>query len=634
MSLSPKETKSKKTGETKISNVYKLELGNIKTLSKEYINNHPDMYENWYIKYVNGFRTNSDITVDDMKKLINPTATSKDFKDFVTNVLITDEIRYAKFYLEVVSRIEDPEFDIEHFSNDYFIYDYKLFALKQKIEKSDYEKSKRFTVFKKFLSSNPVFKSKTILDCLDTALKFKMTSFQESTILEIYELYCLSGLDIEDKSTWNDRFEWLFNFRFYRKYSKMLSTYIYGKVGRSSVWYVDKDSYSNGDNFTPRELMYDEVDKDVMDISDKTTMFQSDFMVNMADSGRWKATMHTLPAGPTVKGIFTSRFKGGVIFCPDCSQAEVRVLAAQSQDQNLINAFMQDGMDIHKFVASLCFHQGDIEKVTPAERKLAKGAVFGILYGESVKSFADSFFHGDIQEAEKIFEYFYTAFPGIKDYVEESHRQFDRFGKVILPIMNRYINMESFALENGEDKDRIYRQCQNFIIQGQTCDLAGLILYNVCKYIEENNLKTKVLCFIHDSLELDCPSDETFLIADKLKPLFNEYPYKEFGVPMASDIVVGASMGQESDIEVLSHDEKYNAVKVSLSGFEDDIEELISIWKDVYDKVVVVSKEITKETYVPIGGLFQQKVVISKLMGTTRKEGKYILNIVRDFSLL
>ena len=99
-------------------------------------------------------------------------------------------------------------------------------------------------------------------------------------------MYVLCGLDIEDRSTWSDSFDFLYNLRKYKKYSKIISTYINGKVGRNNVWYVDKNSFENGDTLTVREIPYWEKDK--YDLSNKIPMYQSSFFVDMADTGRWK----------------------------------------------------------------------------------------------------------------------------------------------------------------------------------------------------------------------------------------------------------------------------------------------------------------------------------------------------------
>ena len=955
---------------------FKLEIGNIETVAKNFLVNYKEIYKDWYKKFINDFNSEKH-TVQEMKRLMNPTATSESWKDFLTSILINDDIRYAKLYNILIEVVESPNFILDRYSND----DRKLMELVIKLKSLDVDLNKKFKIFCKFFGSERYLRSNYLKRKINEALSYKIESMKECYIIELYNFYTMCGVNIEDKSTWTESFEFLCNLRKYKKASKIITTYINGKIGRNSVWYVDEDSFRNGDKFTIREIQYNDV-SDEKEIVNKIPIYQSSFMVDMADTGRWKSGMHCLPAGDTIKQLYTSRFNGGIIAMPDCSQAEVRMLAAVCQDENLLKAFRQEGMDIHKYVASLClegstriklldgtnptieelynsdkkefyvysvddnnngrlvpglahdvritkqvtelieveldsddvirctgnhpfrtryrgyvnaedleinesisslytkfdrgyemfydldserfeythrirseqlakidnvpqsvilneffkdhreflqnngfdiivnhkvkairkiklnkpinvydltvdryhnfciacsnnsgifvhncFHNGDIEAVTKTERKIAKGAVFGILYGESVESFAESFTHGDLNEANKIFGYFFNSFPKIKEYVDDAHNQFLTTNKISLRMMNRFINLESAVQESGGDKNKVLRQSQNYIIQGQTClsgdtkikllngkskaikkladenpekiylysydserdkivpsvgimprktkrvnkiiritfdnnkfidstldhkyltrsgtyveaselkigdsimsmctnnhkiisiekvneeidvydlsvpkynnfvvdledgsgvvvhncDLAGLILYNVCKFIKDNNLKSKPFCFIHDSIEIDIHPDETFLMLDKLKPLFNSYPWETFGVPMASDIVFSSNMGAEIDTVNIDHDEKYNEVNITLEGYEDDINEVIKLWNNVYDVCDLVENEDLGEKYVPNSGLFQEKVTFSKLMGTYRKEVKRTYHVIRKKELL
>lgn len=607
---------------------FKLEMGNIETVAKNFLVNYKEIYEDWYKKFINDFNSEKH-TVQEMKRLMNPTATAESWKDFLTSIFINDDIRYAKLYNILIEVAESPNFTLDRYSND----DRKLMELVIKLKSLDVDLNKKFKIFCKFFGSERYLRSNYLKRKINEALSYKIESMKECYIIELYNFYTMCGVNIEDKSTWTESFEFLCNLRKYKKASKIITTYINGKIGRNSVWYVDEDSFRNGDKFTTREIQYNDV-SDEKEIVNKIPIYQSSFMVDMADTGRWKSGMHCLPAGDTIKQLYTSRFNGGIIAMPDCSQAEVRMLAAVCQDENLLKAFRQEGMDIHKYVASLCFHNGDIDAVTKTERKIAKGAVFGILYGESVESFAESFTHGDLNEANKIFGYFFNSFPKIKEYVEDAHNQFLTTNKISLRMMNRFINLESAVQESGGDKNKVLRQSQNYIIQGQTCDLAGLILYNVCKFIKDNNLKSKPFCFIHDSIEIDIHPDETFLMLDKLKPLFNSYPWETFGVPMASDIVFSSNMGAEIDTVNIDHDEKYNEVNITLEGYEDDINEVIKLWNNVYDVCDLVENEDLGEKYVPNSGLFQEKVTFSKLMGTYRKEVKRTYHVIRKKELL
>ena len=135
---------------------------------------------------------------------------------------------------------------------------------------------------------------------------------------------------------------------------------------------------------------------------------------------------------------------------------------------------------------------------------------------------------------------------------------------------------------------------------------------------------SKPFCFIHDSIEIDVHPSETFQLIDILQNLFNRYPMETFGVPMASDIPIGPSMGQEIEVENMEHDSKYQNIIIDLKGFKDDIEELQSIWENTYhivERDLSVDPE-TEKIYLPRSGLFQKKVTMSRLIGTERESIK------------
>lgn len=612
--------------------IVKLELGHIESLYDYFFDDMNELFDKFYKSYMNKFLS-VERTDDELKGLLNPRSTIASFKDFISGILITPKVIYAKFYDNMLKYIESPKFSLDDYDSPRYSVDKKLLELMIKLkEDEEMSQPRKLELFIKFIDNCNQFASYNTKNILQSAMEYHLDSLDDDHIIELYNLYEMCGLDIEDRDSWSEEFKWLYNFRCYKKYAKILTTYINAKVGRNNVWYVDKESYSRGDYFTRRDIQYNEVRDgkySLDDVKDKVPIYQSSFFVDFADTGRWTSGFHTVPAGKSIKRIYTSRFDGGMIAMPDCSQAEVRVLAAVSGDENLLDAFQQRGMDIHKFVASRVFHDGDMSLVTSRERKVAKGAVFGLLYGESEKSFADSFFHGDVGEAKKVYDYFYTSFPKIKDYVEDSHNMFKQTGKISLRMFNRFINLEPQVLLNGGDKDRVLRQSQNFIIQGQTCDLAGMILYNICEFVKENNLKSKPFCFIHDSIESDLHPDEVFMMLDQLKPLFNDYPMKTFGVPMASDIVFSTNMGAEIEVVELIHDDEYNEVTIKLDGFVDDMNEVENTWNRVYDVCEKLEEELGEKQYVPYKGLFQKKVVVSPDFGSYRQTCSRTYHVIR-----
>jgi DNA polymerase I-like protein with 3'-5' exonuclease and polymerase domains len=670
MSLIPKKATKKKPGP-----IYSLRVGNFAAIiqrKKKTGAISEDTYNTLENEFYNQFLADTIATKDleVMKDVFNPNSNTDSFKAFVSSIVITDDIKIAKLYFDLIALTETQDFDIDFFKDFYDIRtemlenevkyqkyfkikDYKLknpqimfsdtedsrlLDLVLKLSKMD--SKNKFRIFKKHLIAvqndlhNP-----TILRTIKSAVNYKLPKLNDDNIIELYKFHKFSGIDIDNRDTWTSAFGWLFNFRWYRKYDKILGTYINGKNGRESVWYTPKDKYKSGEYYTKRMFSYysdmgEYIRKHPEELAKYDTVLQTEFKVDHVATGRWSATMHTMPAGSTVKGIVQSRYKGGVIAMPDCSQAEVRVLARLANEQNLMQAY-RDGLDIHRYIASLVF-QKDIKDVTSRERKVAKSAVFGILYGESEQSFAATHFGGDVKKAHEVFEYVYRAFPGIKVYVDKCHEDFKKYGKVTLPIIGRYLDLSK--IDNGRDKDKALRQSQNYPVQGSASDLAGLILYKICEYIKEHTLKSKPFCIIHDSIETDLHPDETFRMFDVFRPLFNEFPDEEFGIPMASDMVFSCNMGSEIEVDYdehpMVHDEDYNDVWITLSGFESDINDVMDNWKSVYDLVEEdpdFEKEESEEL-VPLEGLFQEKVVISPDMGHSKKKIKQRYHIIRKLS--
>lgn len=637
--------------------LYKIEMGNFRTLANGFLSSNPGMYETWYRSYIDKY-VSEDHTVDEYKTIINPNATSSDFKQFVSSLLITDEIRVAKLYSELVKILEDPDFDIDYYK-DFYIGDKKDNTVKFNREfnisvykannprcefRSTYDSnvlefvhklntderlsvSRKFYMFSKYISKNPAaFQAYKIKRAHTSAVGFELSSLDSESMNEIYELYLMCNIDVEDSSTWNDRFDWLVNYKRFKKFSKLISTYINGKVGRNNVYYVDRESYGNGDEFTRRGDLYSKDTKD-----GQMMMVQTQFRVNMADTGRWQCGWHNIPAGEAIKSIYTSRFKGGCIAMPDGSQMEVRTLAAECRDENLFKAF-KDKLDIHRFFASKIY-QVPYDEVQSWQRGLAKNAVFGMIYGESEKAFADIYLNGDLTQAKKVFDDMFLGFPKIKEYIERAQSQYKKYEKVTT-ITQRYIKLNDPRI----DPNTMLRRSQNYPIQAAAADIAGIIMYKIVEYMRENNLKSKIIMYVHDSIEIDMHPDEVFKLADKIDYLFNVFPVEEWGVPVACDFPLGPSMGQECAMEEMVHDDDYNDVTIVLKGFVDDIDELVDIWKDEYSLVEYIDldeyKEKDKEEYIPLSKMFlPKKAVVSMNAGNTRYKGSRKIHVVRRMQL-
>jgi len=638
---------------------YKIENCHFEKLALDFNVNNPDLFNNWYSHYMREALTKY-TTIDELKKLLNPNATGVEFRTFVSNLLITDSVKEARFYLELISIIRDPSYDNDYYKDfygsdgnnmnhlKYKVYPFptmeqfkeeypeikyletresKFLDSIYKIDHLDYTDARKFCLFKK-IPMDGTFKDKKIRKALEDASSTALETLDSDSLNRVYDAYIVLGMDIENSSTWDERFTWLVNFKMFKKMEKLVSTYINGKVGRKSVYFVNKNSYSNGDSLTKRLIPYNDC-KELVNDPMYTTMVQTDFGVNLADTGRWTSGWHNIPAGECIKSIYTSRFKGGCIAMPDGSQMEIRALAAESQDENLFKAF-NDGLDIHRYFASKIY-KIPYDEVTSRQRSTAKGAVFGLIYGMTERSFAQSYTNGNLSDAKEIYNAMYESFPKIKTYIDNAHKQARELNKVTT-ITQRYICLDQ--IRNKSEKDRC---SQNYRIQGFASDLAGLIMYYIADYIKTHNMKSKLIMTVHDSIEIDFHPDETFELADVCIKAFNEFPYKEYGTPVACDVPLSANMGAECKIvdNIIEHDDGYNDVTITLSGYIKDIDELVSIWRnDAYDVVEYINLDKyvadDKDEYQPLGAMMSSgKSVITQYAGTTLKKGQRKIHIVR-----
>lgn len=259
----------------------KLELGNIDTLSDEMLPNKQEICDRWSEEFVDIFTT-EEHTIDEYKKILNPNASNQEFREFVSNALITTEVKYAKLYTGLIQLVEDPSFDINMYRSEH---DIKLLTLINKLRVSDMAESQKLDMFCKYISSGLQELSTRIQYTISKALSYTLNSLDADSTNELYELYLICHIDVEDRSTWNEQFEWLFNYKLFKKFAKMLSTYIYGKVGHKNVWRVDKESIIRGDSLVKRETLYN--DKTVSD-EGKVYLLQPSYGVNTASTGRWQ----------------------------------------------------------------------------------------------------------------------------------------------------------------------------------------------------------------------------------------------------------------------------------------------------------------------------------------------------------
>lgn len=596
-------------------------------ISESYWNENREFFLN-YIKKIEVYNDSKYKWYSDFRSIYNPASPKQE--EFLTGIVVTDDIRIANVLYLFTLILEDKESGWERYADN----DRKPFELIKSVQDYNAETSKYndseegqknpkelisnselFDRFKELISTQS-FYNKELNQKLIDGLSYKLENAQEGSILFLYKLYTIIGKDdIEkDRSTWTSGFKFLVDFRSYKKCIKMMTTYITGaKVGRGSVTEVSREDIDNNVELPLRHSYYSGNKPE-----NSEYLMQSNFKVCATDTFRWRSGLHTIPGDATIKNVYRSRYKGGVIFAPDYSQAEIRMIAGLSNCKTMIDAFI-NGLDIHRFNASKIF-QLPIEEVTSAQRRYAKMFSFSILYGSTPEGAANDYLNGDVALAKSIFEDFYRAFPEIKDFIAEMHDRMHKYGKVPVTKTGMFIKIDPSDFRG--DVHKAERAAQNYPVQSCSSDVAGYVLSKANDYLLDNDMRSKTVLFIHDSLEFDVHPYEMLDLADYLIHKMNDIPMQEFGVPMKIDLALGVSMGQEVEMSNLELSEDKRSCTCVIEGLEEDFDLLVENWKDVYSVIEWEDLEEPSDIYIPKGNLFLAKVAISHKLGKKQREIK------------
>lgn len=334
--------------------------------------------------------------VDDYKTLkwiFNPGSSSQSNKDLLNSIWVTEEIKIAKLFDSISVMIDDPSFDINNYpqsdrglfqvildsrkynsyvseynsvldddSNDKSVledlelpelvsseFDSEIESVEVgKVTTSKLSKVSDRELFEKFcitLSKTQVMDSR-LQKLIGDALNYRLEKIDEPSVVQLNSYYLITGIVLDDQSTWTKPYKFLIDYRIWKKCNKMVSSYIDGnKLGHGSVWYVDKDKFESGELLTRRKKLWDGVDR-----PNQTTVMQSNFAVCTASSFRWRAGMHTIPTGAAIKNIYTSRFKGGVIAAPDfCLVADTKIRMADGSRKRIRDLVGKSEFDIFAY---------------------------------------------------------------------------------------------------------------------------------------------------------------------------------------------------------------------------------------------------------------------------------------------
>ena len=262
----------------------------------------------------------------------------------------------------------------------------------------------------------------------------------------------------------------------YRTYAKLNSTYAEGLLN-----YIGEDSRIHG-------------------------VFQQ----TVTATGRLSSTdpnLQNIPIRTEMGRHFRSVFipKEGCVFLDaDYSQIELRILAALSKDEKLIEAYRMD-RDIHKVTASQVFHV-PLDEVTDELRRNAKAVNFGIVYGISAFGLSEGLSIGRADAKEYIERYF-TTYPKVKEYLD-SEIAFARENGYVKTVFGRRRPIPEIHASNFMRRSFSERVAMNSPIQGTAADMMKVAMNAVYEKLKRNELRSRIVLQVHDELLLEVPKEE------------------------------------------------------------------------------------------------------------------------------
>ncbi len=255
-------------------------------------------------------------------------------------------------------------------------------------------------------------------------------------------------------------------------------------------------------------------------IAEDTKRIHTSYMQTVAATGRLSSVnpnLQNIPIrtekGRYIRKAFIPRNENFTLLAADYSQIELRIIAALSGDEGMIEAFVNK-YDIHSATASKVFDV-PMEEVTREMRSKAKMVNFGIIYGISAFGLGQRL-SIPRKEAKEIIDSYFAKYPKIKSYMDEAIVQAKANGYVET-LLGRRRNLKDINSSNAIVRGHAERNAINAPIQGTAADLIKIAMINVLKEMKTKNLNSRMLLQVHDELVFDVDKNEVEVMEKLVK---------------------------------------------------------------------------------------------------------------------
>lgn len=276
-------------------------------------------------------------------------------------------------------------------------------------------------------------------------------------------------------------------------------------------------------------------------INQKTGKIHTTYQQAVASTGRLSSknpNLQNIPIreelGREIRKAFIPSDKDHLLVAADYSQIELRIMAHLSQDTNMIAAF-NNNEDIHTSTAAKIFHVENMSDVTSGQRRIAKSANFGIIYGISAFGLSQNLKISRTEAKQLIDEYF-NSFPKVKAYMDKSIAKAREKGYVET-MMGRKNVLNDINSRNGIVRGNAERYAINAPIQGSAADIIKLAMIDIFIEMQKKKYRSNMILQVHDELVFDVYKPELEEIKTLIKTKMENAV--KLSIPLTVDIGVG-----------------------------------------------------------------------------------------------
>ncbi len=276
-------------------------------------------------------------------------------------------------------------------------------------------------------------------------------------------------------------------------------------------------------------------------VNPKTGRIHSSFNQTIAATGRLSSNNPNLqnipirtPEGAEVRKAFIPRDKDHVLLASDYSQIELRLVAALSEDKNMVDAFQQE-RDIHRATAALVFDT-PYDDVSREQRNQAKTVNFAILYGAGAQRLMQEL-NITRSEAGDLIKNYFDRFPGLRAFMDGNVATAREQGYVTT-LLGRRRFLRDITSKSGLARTNAERMAMNTPIQGTAADMIKIAMINIHQALIDGNFRTRMILQVHDELVFDAPRDEVAAVTPLIEKLMRE-AIPDLAVPIVVETGTG-----------------------------------------------------------------------------------------------